>query len=127
VRAPLGFDKPLTASLDGFTLHAATRAVPKPNAPAAPAPADDIDASAVTRERGGSRYRPWAELLKRTFGIDVLECPRCHGRMKLLAVVTEAKSVRRMLRHLGEASEPPQREPARGPPYWKSRVLGRSA
>jgi hypothetical protein len=47
--------------------------------------------------------------------------------MKLLAVVTEAKPIRRMLRHLGEATEPPVREPARGPPYWKSRVLRRSA
>jgi hypothetical protein len=26
VHAPLGFDKPLCAGLDGFTLHAATRA-----------------------------------------------------------------------------------------------------
>ena len=24
----------------------------------------------------GSRYRPWAELLKRTYGIDVETCPR---------------------------------------------------
>jgi len=47
--------------------------------------------------------------------------------MKLLAVVTEAKSIQRMLRHLGEATEPPAREPARGPPYWKSRVLRRRA
>jgi hypothetical protein len=65
--------------------------------------------------------------LKRTFGIDVLECPKCKGRMKLLAVVTDPKSIQRMLRHLGEATEPPTREPARGPPYWKSRVLRRSA
>jgi hypothetical protein len=47
--------------------------------------------------------------------------------MKLLAVVTEAKSIQRMLRHLGEATEPPAREPARGPPYWTSRVLRRRA
>jgi hypothetical protein len=26
-------------------------------------------------------YRPWAELLKITFGVDVLECPTCQGRM----------------------------------------------
>ena len=57
----------------------------------------------------------------------VLECPNCKGTMKLLAVVTDATSIQRMLRHLGEATDPPAREPARGPPYWKSRVLRRSA
>ena len=25
--------------------------------------------------------RPWAELLARTFAVDVLDCPKCHGRM----------------------------------------------
>jgi len=33
-----------------------------------------------------SRYRPWAELLKRTFQIDVERC-ECGGRFKLLALV----------------------------------------
>jgi hypothetical protein len=56
------------------------RIVPKPAAPAVPA-TEDIDAPAVPPKRGGSRYRPWAELLKRTFGVDVLECPKCKGKM----------------------------------------------
>jgi hypothetical protein len=42
----------------------------------------------------GSRYRPWAELVKRTFGIDVETCPRCSGRIRLLALVTESPNVR---------------------------------
>jgi hypothetical protein len=29
----------------------------------------------------------WAELLKRVWGIDALECPKCGGRMTALAVV----------------------------------------
>ena len=37
--------------------------------------------------RGG-----WPELLKWTFDIDVLQCPRCNGRMKPLAMLTEPKS-----------------------------------
>jgi hypothetical protein len=209
VPAPLAFDKPLCASLDGFTLHAATRAgaldaagrealckyvlrpavaqervthgpeglvrvslkkpfadgtvaidmdplsllcrlaasVPPPRlhtvryagvlAPASKlrarivpkpaAPANDTDASAPPAKHAGSRYRPWHELLKRCFGVDVLECPTCKGRMKLMAMVTDPKSVRRMLQHVGEPTEPPPREPARGPPYWKSRVLRRRA
>ena len=74
-----------------------------------------------------SPYRPWAELLKRTFGLDVLACPRCQGRMRLLAMVTDAKSVTRYLRALGEPTEAPATAPARGPPYWKSRILRRAA
>jgi hypothetical protein len=65
-------------------------------------------------------------LLKRAFDIDV-RCPRCEARMKLVALVTDPGSIRRVLRHLGEDTEAPVREPARGPPFWKSRVLRRSA
>jgi hypothetical protein len=68
-------------------------------------------------------YRAWAELLKRTFDIDVLDCANCHGRMKLLAMITDAKSVQRFLAKLGEPTEVPGRSPSRGPPYWRSRVL----
>lgn len=78
------------------------------------------------RPRRGA-YRPWAELLKRTFGFDVLTCPCCGGSMKLLAIVTDPKSVARYLRGIGEPTDVPQRTPARGPPYWQSRVLRRGA
>ena len=74
-----------------------------------------------------SPYRPWAELLRRTFGFDVLACPCCDGRMRLLAMVTDPKSIARYLHALGEPTEAPTRTPARGPPYWKSRVLRRAA
>ena len=73
----------------------------------------------------GSRYRPWAELVKRTFSVDVLECETCHGRMKLVAFVTDDKSIARFLKKLREPIEPPPRLPARGPPYWQSRALRR--
>ena len=100
------------------------RIVPTPVA----APANDTAPSCALGARsGGSHYRPWAELLKRTFEVDVLQCPRCKGRMKLVAMVTDPKSIARVLRHLKEPTDPPAREPARGPPYWKSRVLRRSA
>ena len=31
------------------------------------------------RTRPAGRYRPWAELLARTFAVDVLACPKCTG------------------------------------------------
>jgi hypothetical protein len=72
-------------------------------------------------------YRPWAELLARTFGVDVLACPKCQGRMRLLAMVTDPASIARYLAAIGEATEVPRRSPNRGPPYGKSRVLRRQA
>lgn len=55
--------------------------------------------------------------------MDVLACPRCQGRMRLLALVKDPASIARHLATVGEATEVPQRSPGRGPPYWKSRVL----
>jgi hypothetical protein len=92
-----------------------------------PTPADDPPETETSAKPVGSRYRPWAELLKRCFSIDVLACPTCGGRMRLVALVTEAASVRRFLRALGEPTDTPTRAPARGPPYWRSRVLRRAA
>ena len=74
-----------------------------------------------------SGYRPWAELLERTFAVDALTCPSCQGRMKLLAVVKNPASIARYLAAAGELIEVPSRSPGRGPPYWKSRVLRRQA
>ena len=201
----LAYDKPLCASLDGFTFHAATRAgaldpagqeallryvlrppvaqerveqradglvritlkkaytdgtmvvdmdplsllcrlatsVPPPRfhtvkyagvlAPASPwrsrlAPpsaeaADAGDKPDKPAHAGG--YRPWAELLARTFAVDVLACPRCQGRMKLLGLVKNPAIISHTLATVREATEVPRRSPGRGPPYWKSRVLRR--
>ena len=77
--------------------------------------------------KGGSRcgWRPWAELMKRVFKVEVDKCSVCGARMKLRALVTEPSNVRRYLRHLDEVTELPSRASARGPPYFKSRVVRR--
>ncbi len=66
-------------------------------------------------------------MLKRTFGIDVLQCPKCQGPMKLVALITDPTSAARYLRGIGELTSVPERSPSRGPPYWKSTVLRRKA
>ena len=43
----------------------------------------------------------WAELLERVFEIDVLTCPWCSGKRKLIALITAGSVVRRILAHLG--------------------------
>jgi hypothetical protein len=70
-------------------------------------------------------YRPWRELLRRSFKIDVERCEHCGGRMKLRALVVTAAGIVRYLRWLGEPTEPPTLAPARGPPFFKSRVIRR--
>ena len=103
------------------------RIIPAPVAPSAsPETADDLVPEPEPAKARG-RYRPWAELLKRTFAFDVLACGHCGGRLRLVALVTEAASITRYLRALGEPTEPPSRAPPRGPPYWASRALRRHA
>jgi hypothetical protein len=52
----------------------------------------------------------WAELLQRVFAVDVLACPHCGGRMRVVAVIDDPPVVRRILTHLGildDAGSPP--------------------
>jgi hypothetical protein len=86
-------------------------------------------ASTGTGSSSRGPYRPWAELLKRSFGFDILVCPNhakgCQGRMRMVAMVTDPKEIARYLRSIGEPTEVPSQAPARGPPYWQSQALRR--
>jgi hypothetical protein len=62
---------------------------------------------------GKPRYWAWADLMRRAFDIDVLACPRCGGRMRLLATVDNSRVIRQILAHLGLPTEVPQ---PRSPP-----------
>lgn len=64
-----------------------------------------------------ARYH-WAILLARLFATFPLRCPQCGAELSLIAFVTAAESVQRILTHLGEPAEPPRVAPARGPPLW---------
>ena len=57
----------------------------------------------------------------------MLQCPKCKGRMKLVAMLTEPGEIRRFLRSIAEPTDLPARSPSRGPPYWKSVALRRRA
>ena len=54
--------------------------------------------------------------MARTFGFDVLACPRCGGRLRLIALIEAAAVIERILRHLGVPTEIPTPRPARAPP-----------
>jgi len=57
----------------------------------------------------------WASLLRRSFSVDVLECPKCRGRLKVEAVITEREPVQRILAHLGLPTDAPPVARARDP------------
>ena len=41
----------------------------------------------------------WAALVKHRFGLDVLECPRCTGWLRFVAVLHDRDKMRRLLDH----------------------------
>ncbi len=62
-----------------------------------------------------SRYS-WAELMRRVFGVDVLACPRCKGRCKVIALIHQPDVIVAILECLGLESSRPAISPARAPP-----------
>ena len=55
-------------------------------------------------------------LMCRIFGLDVLRCPKCDGRMKLVAFIFDPRELRRICHCLGLPCQPPVSAPARSPP-----------
>ena len=51
-----------------------------------------------------SRNYTWAELMRRVFAMDVLECPRCRGRLRILAAITSPTALRAILECMGTGS-----------------------
>jgi hypothetical protein len=69
------------------------------------------------------KYVTWARLLERTFALDILACPDCGGRLRLVSTITDtpARGFRRagssvidkILSHLGLPTEAPRPAPAK--------------
>ena len=62
---------------------------------------------------GAIRRLSWAELMKRVLLVDVLECPRCSGRMEIVATITQPDVITAMLECIGLPARPPPLAPAR--------------
>ncbi len=72
---------------------------------------------------GKPRYWAWADLMRRAFDIDVLACPRCGGRMRLIATIEDPRVIRRILAHLGLPTQGSDPRPSRPPPPGRSADL----
>ena len=68
--------------------------------------------------RGKQRHAPrprnysWAELMRRVFAFDVLECDRCGGRMRIIAALHPPEAIRKILDCLGLPVRAPPITPA---------------
>ena len=80
----------------------------------------------VPRRKGGEKavgrrsgWIPWAELMRRTFGVSVLACRRCGAGLVVRAVVRSREVARKLLEVLGLPWEPEEVEPRpyRGEPW----------
>ena len=69
-----------------------------------------------TLRRGGKSSRgrnyTWAELLRRVFAVDILACPDCGGRMRILSAIHSPEAIRGILDCLGLPSRAPPISPA---------------
>ena len=59
-----------------------------------------------------SRNYSWSELMLRVFELDVLKCPECGSRMRILCAVNPPDAIRKILDCLGLPSRPPPIFPA---------------
>jgi hypothetical protein len=79
--------------------------------------ANSAGTTAPQAEQPGVRERRlnWAELLRRVFAVDVLQCPLCDGRMEIISFIIDPAVAGRILECLGLSSVHQPPEPARAP------------
>ena len=62
---------------------------------------------------------PWSVLLRRTFDVDVLECMKCHGRLRVIGAIDDPLAAplaaRALLEQLGLPADAPAQARARDP------------
>jgi hypothetical protein len=55
----------------------------------------------------------WANLLARTFEVDVSKCKHCGGELKIISAIINPIAIQKILNHLGLSPQPPPIAPAR--------------
>ena len=56
-----------------------------------------------------ARRLDWATLMKRAYALDVLVCPKCAGKMSIIAIIDDEEVAVKILDHLGLSSRAPPR------------------
>jgi len=73
------------------------------------------------------RHFPWADLLRRTFEIDILACPDCGNRLRLVATIENRTVIEKILAHLGLPLDVPTPAPARSTEWLPGILSGPEA
>jgi Putative transposase len=90
--------------------------IPKTEAVAENADVDGIPEKSVPNQKGiaeknpktlFSKYIPWHELLRRTFGEEVM-CPQCGGALRLIALVKKEETIQALLSAMHLPTGPPK-------------------
>ena len=90
-----------------------------PDAAATPEDAADTPMPAVDRPSGNNRL--WADLMRRSLGLDVLARPRCSGRLRLIALIDDPAVIARILTHVQMSPAIPAARRPRAPPWHLAR------
>src|SRR5207237_3863539 len=70
-----------------------------------------------------ARHWAWAALMRRAFDIDVLACPRCGGRLRLIATVEDPDAIRAILAVVAVS----RKVAGRAPPFAAPRDISQTA
>jgi hypothetical protein len=83
------------------------------------APSEEPSTEFAARARAA-----WARLIRKVYEADPLECPKCKGPMRVIALIEEPEIIRRILEHLGRwAPEPAGRGPPVPAPEWPANAV----
>ena len=94
--------------MPGWRARVVASGTPPVDAPDANASANGTDEPAAAPV---SRHWAWAALMRHKFDIDVLACPRCGGRLRLMATVDEPDAIRAILAAIAASRELTERAP----------------
>ena len=87
-----------------------------------------VASRALDTEVAAAARSTWARLIYKVYEVDPLACPRCKGRMRVIALIEDADVIRKILSHLGlwapqSSSRHNHGPPTRDPPAARSNVL----
>jgi len=72
----------------------------------------------------GAARAAWTRLIRKVYEADPLQCPKCKGPMRVIALIDDPPVVQRILEHLGcwapEAARRVRPPPSSGPPKRSS-------
>ena len=67
---------------------------------------DNLECSHDSQPTPSSASMSWMQRLRRVLHIDISQCPRCGGRVRVIGAITEPTLIRQLLEHIGARAPP---------------------